>query len=119
MTNVKIQINSLISNARKLGADEVEIVYSEGSSTSIDVLNQAVETFDSSTAMGIGIRVIKDKRLGFAYTSNLDEIDNTIEQAIANSKNTDPDEFNILPSGKSIPEFRQKIFDPTIDIVST
>ncbi|NQU17849.1 MAG: TldD/PmbA family protein, partial [Candidatus Saganbacteria bacterium] len=47
------------------------------------------------------------------------EIDNTIEQAIANSKNTDQDEFNILPSGKSVPEFRQKIFDPTIDKVST
>lgn len=119
MSNDKCQINSLISNAKKLGANEVEVVYSKGSSTSIDVYNQQVETFDSSKTQGIGIRVIKNKCLGFAYTSNLETIDDTIEQAIANSKNTAQDEFNLLPKHKSVPSFSEKIFDPKINKVST
>ncbi len=118
-TTNNLQLTTLISKSKKMGADEVEIVYSKGTSTSIEVYNQAVETFDSSKTSGIGIRVIKDKRLGFAYTSNLEQVDDTIEQAIANSKSTAPDEFNLLPTHKTIPIFKEKIFDPKINKVST
>lgn len=35
---------------------------------------------------GIGIRVIKDNKIGFAFTSNLDKISQTAAQAIENTK---------------------------------
>ncbi|OGC05070.1 hypothetical protein A2276_03895 [candidate division WOR-1 bacterium RIFOXYA12_FULL_43_27] len=111
-------IKQLIQKAKKLGADEVEVVYSSGTSTSISVLNRAIETFDTAKTNGIGIRIIKEKRLGFAYTSNFEQLDETIEQAIANSKNTTPDEFNLLPTHKAVPAFNEKIHDPKINRVT-
>lgn len=53
-----------------------------------DELNFAKEEID----LGIGIRVIKDEKLGFAFTSNMDKIDETANQAIENTKLNKKDE---------------------------
>ena len=47
-----------------------------------DELNFAKEEIEQ----GIGIRVIKDNKLGFAFTSNLERIIETANQAVENTK---------------------------------
>ncbi len=48
----------------------------------LDILNFAKEEIEK----GIGIRVIKDNKIGFAYTSDLDKIQQTAQKALDNSK---------------------------------
>lgn len=53
-----------------------------------DELNFAKEEIEQ----GIGIRVIKDNKIGFAFTSNLDKIVETANQAVDNTKLNKQDE---------------------------
>ncbi len=79
--------------------DQAEVFLSSTKTLKIDVLDRKVESSDEISDVGCGIRVIKDKKLGFAYTSDFDEtvLEETIDQAIANSRNSEADEFNVLP----------------------
>ncbi|KPJ65261.1 hypothetical protein AMJ44_10620 [candidate division WOR-1 bacterium DG_54_3] len=80
--------------------DQFEIFLSSSKNLKIDVLNGEVESIDEIRDEGCGMRVIKDKKLGFAYTSDFDEtaLDETVEQALGNAKSSEADEFNALPS---------------------
>lgn len=53
-----------------------------------DELNFAKEEIEQ----GIGIRVIKDNKIGFAFTSNLEKITETANQAVENTKLNKQDE---------------------------
>lgn len=62
-----------------------------------DVLNFAKEEIDS----GVGIRIIKDNKMGFAYTSDLDKIPETARKALENSKLNKIDEnYEFSQQGK-------------------
>lgn len=79
--------------------DEAEVFFSSSKSLSIDVLDGKVESVEEVQDQGLGIRIIKDQKLGFAFTSEFDEsvIEETINKAIENAKNTEADEWNGLP----------------------
>ena len=47
-----------------------------------DILNFAKEELEK----GIGIRILKDNKMGFAYTTDLDKIPETAQKALNNSK---------------------------------
>ena len=53
-----------------------------------DRLNFAKEEIET----GVGIRVIKDNKIGFAFTSNMDKISETARQSIENTKLNKRDE---------------------------
>ena len=84
---------NLLDRAKKLGAEQSEVYINSITHLKIDVINRKIESFDNISEGGLGVRIIKDKKMGFAYTADLDEhaIENTITQAINNSKNTTPD----------------------------
>ena len=83
----------------KSGAQDAETYITSSQELSIDVRNQEVETMKIADAMGVGLRVIKDGRMGFSFTSHLnpESMDTLVEQAKANSINTVKDEHNHLP----------------------
>ena len=74
-------------------SDDYEIYLSSGKVLQLDSqktdLNFAKEEFD----IGLGIRVIKDGRLGFAFTSDVSRIAETAENAYSNSKLNVADEY--------------------------
>ena len=78
----------------KATSDEAEVYLNTREHLNIDVLNQKIESVDNVTDGGIALRVIKDKRMGFAYTADFDEhsIETLIAQALDNSKSSMPDE---------------------------
>jgi PmbA protein len=116
-----IQANDILKLIRKKEVDQAEVFLSTAKSLKIDVYHQKVESIDEINNIGCGIRVIKAKKVGFAYTSDFDEtvIDATIDQAIENAKSSEPDEFNLLPNNPTTqPPKPLELFDPKISETS-
>lgn len=67
----------------------------------IDVTDGKVENLKEAAEIGIGLRVFKQGKMGFAYSSDLSEtaIENVVKDAINISSYTSFDEFNCLPDG--------------------
>ena len=66
--------------------DEYEIYISEGKTTQLDSLKDELNFAKDEIEYGIGIRVLKDNKLGFAFTSDFNKIPEIAKQAIDNSK---------------------------------
>ncbi|MFO7896873.1 MAG: TldD/PmbA family protein [Candidatus Cloacimonadales bacterium] len=79
-------------------ADETEILLSAGNSFSVKINEQEVESFDYANSKGIGVRVVKDGQIGYAYTEKFDEatIKTIVDEAIENAKYTDTDELVVM-----------------------
>lgn len=99
--------------------DQAEVYFSSSKSLQIDVIDEKLEAVKEVADIGCGIRVIKDNKLGFAYTSDFDEtvLEETINRAIENAKNSEADEFNSLPSSTVVSSSVVQgldLFDPEI-----
>ncbi|WP_418792339.1 TldD/PmbA family protein [Phosphitispora sp. TUW77] len=109
----------VVDKAQELGASHSEAFLIRSKNLSIDVRAGAVETLKLAEDRGLGVRIFRDGRIGFAYTSDLGEtaINEIVRQALANSEKTTPDEFNIMPApGRQYDEM--DLFDPQISQVS-
>jgi len=89
--------------ARRSGVD-AEVFILKDSELSIEVVDGQVETLKQAEEIGLGLRVIKQGRLGFAYTTEMSEaaVKQVVENAITISRYTDTDEYNTLPTGKQV-----------------
>ena len=72
--------------------DAYEIYVDESKSIELDSQKEELNFAKEEIEKGIGIRIIKDNRIGFAFTSNLEKIAETAKQAIENSKLNKTDE---------------------------
>ena len=86
-----------------LGVDEAEAFAMINSSLKVKVYRQEVEELASTTGSGVGIRVFKDKSVGYAYTSDLsdDSLVATAKAAVENAAVAVRDEFVGLPEPSS------------------
>ncbi|MCL5071592.1 MAG: hypothetical protein M1308_11970, partial [Actinobacteria bacterium] len=84
---------------KKLEVDEFEIYGSSSTHNELELFNGQIDNLSFAETKGIGIRIFKDKRVGYSYTSILDEhnIEKCIDRAFSNSIITFQDEFNYLP----------------------
>ena len=89
----------LVERSRKLGADEAEAYVMESASVEIEILNSRAETVNYKNQSGFGLRALKDGRMGFASSNNLDlsTADDIIRKLIANTAKHSVDEHNVLP----------------------
>jgi len=87
--------------------DEFEIYGLASISNLIEIYNLNVENLSFSDTKGLGFRIFKDGRMGYAYTSNLEEteIEKCIEKAVDNSIITNKEQYNYLPQEE---EFKYK-----------
>jgi PmbA protein len=79
-------------------ADETEILLSVNNSFSVKINEQNVESFNYSDSKGIGVRVVKDGKVGYAYTEKFDEdtFKLIVDEAIDNAKYTEDDDIVIM-----------------------
>jgi PmbA protein len=92
-----------------------EAYISAGENLSIEVRNQEVEALTTARDQGLGLRVIADQRVGFAFTTDFSPpaLELCVEQALANARMATPDEHNCLPA--RYPGYPQlDLFDPEI-----
>ncbi len=75
--------------------EQVEAYVARGRETDIDVFGGEVESLSSAESAGIGIRVVRGSRQGFAYAGSLDAdvVAETLEEARDNAGFASPDEW--------------------------
>jgi PmbA protein len=72
---------------------EVEVYVERSRTTTVKTYGQQVESLTSGEPRGVGVRVIRDGRQGYAYTGELAEtaFEDVLERAVANAEAADPD----------------------------
>lgn len=76
----------------------VEIFADKSSGTTVVWSEKKLEDCYTSDSQGIGLKIIKDKKTGFSYTSDFSEtaLDNLISSAVRNCGFLPPDKYNSL-----------------------
>ncbi len=89
-----------VEEGRKLGAPQIEVYIEDSQGISLKVYQGEVEELRSSASRGVGIRVFHEGRLGYAYTSGLEEDDalRAIKEACENARYSAADRHNQLPA---------------------
>lgn len=111
-------LDGIIERAR--AGEAVEAVGIDETETDVRAHGGAVESLSSARTRGVGIRVIADARVGYAYTADLSEamLSATLDEARANASVATPDEANLLPQGGDLPEMPE-LYDPAFAEVAT
>ncbi len=99
MPDIKLA-RHVINQALSRGASASECYAVMSHSTRVDVKDGEVDTFLSAKDVGMGLRVLKGNRLGFAYTSDISpgSLEEMVTMALAAADGAAPDEFQRLPS---------------------
>lgn len=88
-----------IDSGRRMGADMVEVYLSNNRELMVEVRDEQVETMKLAEESGMGLRVMKGNKVGFAYTSDLSpkNVEEMLGQALANASRTAEDSFRVMP----------------------
>lgn len=104
------------NEVRKI-CDEYEIYISEEKSIELDSRKDELSFAKENIEKGIGIRVIKDNKIGFAFTTNMEKIADTAMQALKNTKLNQDDESYEFSSISKVPTIK-KTYDKQINDLS-
>ena len=107
--------------AQAASGEQIEAYVSRGGETAVRVYEGEVEHFVSAQSEGIGIRVIRDGRTGFAYAASLsaDSIAEVLADARDNVQFGTPDEFAGLAVPDGVPQVPQKFWDEELAAFAT
>ncbi len=111
---------SIISKAMQKGADECDVFISMDEDFSVVIKDEEIESLKNAITKGLGVRVFKDKKIGFAYTTDFSNfaLEKVTEEAILLAKNSTPEPENVLPENNNLKNKEIKIFDPSIYSIS-
>ena len=112
-------VRAVIEESKKHNVVLAEAFFHSERELSIEVRDGQVENLKVAKDAGLGIRVIQNGRLGYAYTTELTwgTLANTLETALANAKAASEDFYYTLPEpATSYPEL--DLDDPQLGQVS-
>jgi PmbA protein len=99
--------------ARAAAGEQLEAYLARGAQTSVRAYDGEVEDFTSARSAGVGIRVVRDHRQGFAHGGSLepDVIDEVLAEARDNARFGEADEHNGLaqPDGVAPPDLAESV----------
>jgi PmbA protein len=107
-----------VKKALELGADEAEAYLIRGREFNVSLESNDIKLAKSQTRDGIGIRVFKNKSLGFASVNVLSEakIIEAVSNAVRLARLTPADKYNQLPMKTTLMEV-EGIYDPQAEKV--
>lgn len=84
--------------------EAVEAYAEESRQTEASALRGEVEGLQFAESRGLGVRLIREGRLGYAYAADpsVDEVREAVARARENAALTEPDQFNLLPEVATI-----------------
>ena len=86
--------------------DAYEFYIDESKSIELDSRKEELNFAKEEIERGVGIRVIKDNKVGFAFTSNMDRIIETAKQSIENTKLNKIDENYAFAEVEKVPSVK-------------
>lgn len=109
----------LVQLARKAGAAEAEAYAERTRDSSVRVRDGEVEQLEQASSKGVGLRVVKEKRLGFAYGTDFSKegLRELALRAVSLAKGAARDEANALPRQFGDPAAAGE-YDPAIEGIS-
>ncbi len=84
-------IKKVQNHIKKLNVSNYEIFYSKSNSKDIRINNNAIEETTENNESGVGVRICIGKKIGFAYTSKLNNLDILVDRAYKACKNSQED----------------------------
>ncbi len=111
-----------IKEAIEAGADEADIYIQSGRESEVSFRMGKTENIKEARSQGFGLRVFRDKKLGFCFSSDFSDsgMKKSAELAVNLAGEVSTDEFNGLPETKDL-EIRSDLdlFDNEIENIST
>lgn len=95
---LKDQMQQTLDMAKSRGVDQADLILSKSKSLAINSSQGEVDKFKVSGAQAIGVRVIKNNRVGISYTEKIDQdsLGLMVDKAVENARNSDVDEFETI-----------------------
>ena len=121
-------IEHVLGLARQSGLAEVDVLVERGESLGLKIRDAKVEKVDQSTSLGLGVRVLLDRRTGLAYTERLEAsaLRRVLNEALENAELQDqlevslPDPVKDVPSAEALqlynPELEQLSFEELAEV---
>lgn len=112
MSNKDIYLAAL-EEGKKSGADQVEVYFNRKKTLEVVIEKNDLQVPKGDQYQGLGVRVLKDKKMGFASTNLLtrDSIRETVNSALDLALNSPADPLQDIPEPTSLKGV-QGIYDP-------
>ncbi len=112
-------LDLLCDEAKRNGADKFDAVAGESDSLGVEIFESKVKNTEISSSRGIGIRLFKNNRPGFAFTEKLspEAIGQTVRDALNHAALTDELELDLPEPGKPA-DIDLKSYEPELENVS-
>lgn len=103
------EFEQIFNIAKKKNVKDIEILLTKGNSFSVKIFKQEVDSFKYADSVGLGVRVLKDNSVGYAYTEKLDKenFETIICKAVENAIYIESDE---IVEFKNYPEIEKKLY---------
>jgi len=119
MSELLLIAEGVVENANR--GEQVEAYVARGSSVEVQAYEGEVESFTSATSQGIGIRVIAEGKVGFAYAGSLDSA--TIADILADARDnlafSEPDEWVSLAEPDTATPIVHDRWDDSVEATPT
>jgi PmbA protein len=110
-----IELNEIVQRlaGQASGGEGVEAYAEQTTRTEINAFEGEIERLTSASSTGVGVRVVRDGRLGYAYTADLskDGLRQCLDEARANLDVSTEDPGNVLAEAAAV-EPLEGIFEP-------
>jgi len=115
-----LELAKKISAKAAVDGAEAEVIITESKETSVEVEGGNVEKLSQAGSRGMGVRVIKGGKTGYAYTSDFSDesVEQTWKTAVELAQVVTEDEFRKLPEPEPIPEEDLGIYDPALEALT-
>ena len=82
------------------GADECDVILNKGESLSLSAQDGDIDKYKVSGSQVVGVRVIKDSKIGLSYSESFDDdaLKFCAQSAVENAKNAEVNEFESISS---------------------
>ena len=110
---------NIIKTAIQKGADQAEVYIESERETQVGTRLSKVESIKESISRGIGIRVFKDKKMGFAFSSDLEPsgLKQLAATAVELARYASEDDYNGLPEPEKSESINLDLYDPHLENV--
>ena len=112
--NMQESVEYLSEIAQKSGAEQFDVLAGNQDSKSISVFNGALQNTEISNSCGIGIRIFKNQKPGYASTEKFskESLSQALADALSNSEYTEPINAELpgpMPLGDELHTYNSKL----------